>query len=148
MCGTASPIYSDLGLSLLSVVVAVVVVAAEVAEIVSTGESSSSSEYVLGSSSGRSSLPTKAYFSVDENEKSINSDMMNLMNLIILMILTLELHFPFVNGIHFHGAQIAQVVVFIVIGRGHLERGQTPRGIASGEHSVWATCKLNIKLNI
>lgn len=145
MCGTASPIYSDLGLSLLSVVVAVVVVAAEVAEIVSTGESSSSSEYVLGSSSGRSSLPTKAYFSVDENEKSINSDMMNL---IILMILTLELHFPFVNGIHFHGAQIAQVVVFIVIGRGHLERGQTPRGIASGEHSVWATCKLNTKLNI
>lgn len=130
-------IYSDFGLSLLFSVVVVVVAAGPEAEMLSTGDSSSSSEYEDGSWPGRSSFPTKVYFSIEIIEKQ--KLYIQISHFVNMVEHTLELHFPFVDRIHFHCAQITQVVVFVVFSGSHLERRQTSRSVATGEYSIWST---------
>lgn len=70
-------------------------------------------------------------------------------NLLVLrhMNYTFKLHSPFFDRIHFHGVQIAQIIVSLLVRCSHLERCKTTRGVTSSKCWIWSTCKNKSKID-
>lgn len=58
---------------------------------------------------------------------------------------TFKLHGPFFDRIHFHGVQIAQIIVSLLVRCSHLERCEASRGVTSSKCWIWPTCKSKTK---